>query len=74
LRHDKQFSADVLQREVHLAFGIREYAVAEHPCHEPSGLRFGVAAFDADQRKDAASDGANHIAVNFDARLGDALN
>jgi len=73
LRHGKQLAADVLQRSVHLAFGIGKYAVAEHAFREPFGLRLRIAAFHADQRKDAAPDGADDTAIHLDARVGNAL-
>ena len=48
-------------------------AVAEHLFHQPFGLRFAVAALDADQREDAAPDCADDAAIDLDARFGHAL-
>src|SRR3990172_2431154 len=73
LRNRKQLAPDVDEREIHFPLRVREDPVAEHPLGEPFGLRLAVAALHADQREDAAPDGADDLPIDLDAGLGDAL-
>lgn len=73
LRDQKQAAPNLSQRPVHPSFGIVEDSVSQHPLEQTLGFLRRIFWLYADQREQAAIDGANGLGTNHHVRSRDPL-
>ena len=56
LRNQQQTAADIVQRQVHFAFGIAEHPVVEQLVQQLGGTGLGITGLDGNQHQQALVD------------------